>query len=387
MSGSGMEGAARGSVAGEVVGYRTWALEWNGALRSMGRGGDVWFPGQNTARCAAGHDHRAPDPDCECGLYALHRPDHRQLSKEEIWGAVSAWGELQVYRDGFRAEHARVVALVKSGFGSHKRRAEEAAARRYGVLLVSRGQLETVAGEHGSPVAGELREQTRRARPVTPAGRRGTRSEQAYEPIARRVRAVPGLRTALLCAHAYGVVVSVFVWALMVVELLRAHPHPARIAIGSLIAMNLTSHPHRGGVMAVNLLSWGAAGLPMLVSAAIWKARQLAQSRTAELPWPARLQLPLVLAVALCLPWLPGSWPAVVAATWLIGIASGTLVAAAVLYAIQNAAYELVTVMLPGLAVATALANYGAPARALIASVWIASHSALIYADKKLGLA
>jgi hypothetical protein len=118
------------------------------------------MPGVNTAACAHAFAHHAPDPDCDCGLYAHHHPGGRSDREDEIAGAVVAWGQLHVYQDGFRAEHARVVALARQPRADRRRRiAEDAAARRYSATLVDAGELELVAGElelvageHGDPV-------------------------------------------------------------------------------------------------------------------------------------------------------------------------------------------------------------------------------------------
>src|SRR4051794_26823443 len=92
--------------------------------------------------------HRPPAPDCMCGIYALADPEDRRLHgwDDQIVGAITAWGDIELHRTGFRAEQAEVVALAGEGA------AAEAAARRYGVPLVERAQLPVVAREHGRPI-------------------------------------------------------------------------------------------------------------------------------------------------------------------------------------------------------------------------------------------
>ena len=82
-----------------------WALPGSGA----------WEPGANTAVCHAGRRHTPPAADCMCGLYALASEyDHRLHGRDDqIVGAIAAWGDIELHRTGFRAEHAAVVALAE----------------------------------------------------------------------------------------------------------------------------------------------------------------------------------------------------------------------------------------------------------------------------------
>jgi hypothetical protein len=210
-------------VEGEVLGFRQWrvspALELTSAT-----GSDVWTPGTNTARCrtlerqerdravyeervaameelreACGGDlaggerylvgpppfvdvapHPCPAPhgvDCDCGLYALHRPEwwygddatRRGLTLrsfmlgggEEIVvsGLVVGWGAVEVHRQGWRAEHARVAALAVPATDARRREAvlARAVAADYGVPTVPQHDLERIAGEFGRPVPEEHR--------------------------------------------------------------------------------------------------------------------------------------------------------------------------------------------------------------------------------------
>lgn len=93
------------------------------ALRSIGIGATEWRPGAMRAVCNAGCDHSAPDPDCECGLYAYYLTlarDQRvaidsypSASSGKIWGVVSARGMTQLHERGFRSEEMRLVALIE----------------------------------------------------------------------------------------------------------------------------------------------------------------------------------------------------------------------------------------------------------------------------------
>jgi hypothetical protein len=57
-----------------AIGYRSWGVAPDGALRSTGLGGTRWRRGPNVAYCGAGGEHDAPHALCGCGLYARHEP-------------------------------------------------------------------------------------------------------------------------------------------------------------------------------------------------------------------------------------------------------------------------------------------------------------------------
>ena len=123
-----------------LPGFRTWMLEGRtGELIPYTAQGGPWVAGVNTALCARGGRHEAPAEDCSCGIYAFHDL-HRQLRHESFVGAIAAWGEMDVYRDGFRAQHATVLALA-----GHRSPALTKAAERYGVPIVPRSALEPLA--------------------------------------------------------------------------------------------------------------------------------------------------------------------------------------------------------------------------------------------------
>ncbi|HVA20342.1 MAG TPA: hypothetical protein VMU55_09210, partial [Solirubrobacteraceae bacterium] len=194
-----------------VVGYRAWALDgqdqlWPlthlgglpepetttqpGSAVSLTRGGRrvfypngeprPWQPGVNTSRCNCpdlqgtrygvswdkgrrviqpSPGHEAPAEDCACGLYSWRRPveawahDPRACSAGLVAGAVAAWGHMQVCREGFRAEHARVVALAYPPAMSRQALVKvRRAAARYRVDLVALDELQRAASGHGTPL-------------------------------------------------------------------------------------------------------------------------------------------------------------------------------------------------------------------------------------------
>jgi hypothetical protein len=154
--------SAAPDFASAVAGYRAWQLGPGGVLFPLALpAAPPWERGVNRARCSAPkrHDqHEAPAPDCTCGLHALHRSDDRRLKLEHpAVGAIAAWGEIEVYAAGFRAEYASVIALgyEPSRSTNPPPRLREA-ARRYGVRLVSFAALEAEASEFALPLPNEV---------------------------------------------------------------------------------------------------------------------------------------------------------------------------------------------------------------------------------------
>jgi hypothetical protein len=154
--------SAAPDFASAVAGYRAWQLGPGGFLFPLALpGAPPWEPGVNRARCFAGrrHDaHEAPGANCRCGLHALHNPgDGRLKLGHPAIGAIGAWGEIEVYAEGFRAEYASVIALVhqQSRSTCPPARIREA-ARRYGVRLVSLATLEAEASEFALPLPDDV---------------------------------------------------------------------------------------------------------------------------------------------------------------------------------------------------------------------------------------
>jgi hypothetical protein len=167
--------------ASAVAGYRAWQLGLGGVLFPLALpAAPPWEPAVNRARCFAGggHDgHAAPGTYCTCGLHALHDPDDGRLKLgHPAVGAIAAWGEIEVYAAGFRAEYASVIALAHEPSHSSGPSARlREAARRYGVRLVSLADLEAEASEFALPlpddVLPKLQAGSSRARPGMPAVR------------------------------------------------------------------------------------------------------------------------------------------------------------------------------------------------------------------------
>jgi hypothetical protein len=173
--------SAAPDFASAVAGYRAWQLGPGGVLFPLALpAAPPWEPAVNRARCFAGggHDgHAAPGTHCTCGLHALHDPNDGRLKLgHPAVGAIAAWGEIEVYAAGFRAEYASVIALVHEpsrSTGPPARLRE--AARRYGVRLASLADLEAEASEFALPlpedVLPKLQAGSSRARTGMPAVR------------------------------------------------------------------------------------------------------------------------------------------------------------------------------------------------------------------------
>jgi hypothetical protein len=151
-----------------VIGFRQW-LSFEDMLNPLFTCtlSQPWSFGVNTAACHKSDrnrlynanapqgppGHSAPHIDCSCGIYARHevtetmRRDH---IKGRVTGAVMAWGDIMVHRDGFRAEKVKVVAL------SETTQISEALLQRlasnYGVPIVPLELLALEASQYGSVI-------------------------------------------------------------------------------------------------------------------------------------------------------------------------------------------------------------------------------------------
>ena len=132
-----------------VIGYRLW-LARDGALCALD--GEPWAPGDVMARCRHTSEHRAPEIDCGCGLYVLHRRP-REVPDGCVLGMVVAWGALAVHIDGLRAQHARPVALARTSSVAPAMLSDLAA--RYAISVVDLELLTVVGQEFGTTVPAE----------------------------------------------------------------------------------------------------------------------------------------------------------------------------------------------------------------------------------------
>ena len=149
-----------------VVGFRAWRVvgdrllspyipcRWDGRLMHA-----ICYPANRSLTFGHGWlsaPHDSPHPDCQCGIYAYHRPGTRGYFGEWEWleGIVSVWGRIEAHADGLRAEHARVEALGLPGDrdGGSARRI----AAALGVGLVPRAELAGAAASYGAPLPDAL---------------------------------------------------------------------------------------------------------------------------------------------------------------------------------------------------------------------------------------
>ena len=127
--------ADRSLVPGTLRGYRTWRPTRRGEevpegllpLAAVSRRKVLW-PAVLSARCLplelprrpsgeapddlVPDSHRAPESGSDCGIYAWYAPDDTRMMHARVFGVVEASGLVLMGERGFRAEHARVVAVV-----------------------------------------------------------------------------------------------------------------------------------------------------------------------------------------------------------------------------------------------------------------------------------
>jgi hypothetical protein len=181
---SGMCGGEDGRplVAGSLRGYRTWRLQRRG---SSARGDSlpltsvtrrvVWGPSL-TASCtpeAMAHpgqgpailigDHAAPAAGCRCGIYGWYDPNDTGMLRAGVFGVVEASGLVVMGERGFRAERARIVAVVS------RNRRLAAACEQAGIAVYRRRRdlVRDCPPEDLSALLGEPRD---RQPPAPPAG-------------------------------------------------------------------------------------------------------------------------------------------------------------------------------------------------------------------------
>lgn len=98
-----------------LVGWRAWHIgDGTIGLRSM-TSPETW-PADQPIRATCLLDrwrlgHRAPAPDCHCGIYAFAGPSEasaiRLGYRIAVYGPVLMWGRTQVHETGWRSQYAR----------------------------------------------------------------------------------------------------------------------------------------------------------------------------------------------------------------------------------------------------------------------------------------
>ena len=163
------------ALAEPVIGFRQWTVT-DGRLQAIS-GRFVWPVGDLEATCTQHACHTPPAPDCECGLYALHEPRRDSPLYNGVWGAVLAWGRLEVHLDGIRASAMRPLVLMTQADFDLAELSD--VATHYGVPVLPWDAAIAFASEFGSPVPPEAR-----PRPVATLLKRLTRAVRARELLA-----------------------------------------------------------------------------------------------------------------------------------------------------------------------------------------------------------
>ncbi len=182
MSGvAGADGVAGApDFAEPLLGFRGWTIQKEGRL-APATGGPSWTTGVNRAVCMrlwpGKRKHEPPHQGCGCGFNAFHRPDMPELARMPIYvvGAIAAWGDVDVYRTGFRAQFACIVALSYRGSTTIEQyRHLQRAAERYEVRLVEAPDLVEEGGRYASAVAPATLPSLPAAKPSPPPARTPT---------------------------------------------------------------------------------------------------------------------------------------------------------------------------------------------------------------------
>lgn len=166
-------------LAGKVIAYRGWKLDgYKLGSANREQHGGFWNIGPNKAECRiaarrafiggsglvtdkapVGHD--APHPDCECGLYAyfdIRRENNPHNFHGLLWGAVAAWGDIEVHASGIRSEWAEPVVLGYDPQDPYEEVVRhQAIAGELGLSFVPFAELEAEALKHGQLVPESMR--------------------------------------------------------------------------------------------------------------------------------------------------------------------------------------------------------------------------------------
>ncbi|MEA2156698.1 MAG: hypothetical protein QOE11_2838 [Solirubrobacteraceae bacterium] len=110
------------------------------------------------AKCFALRGHEAPFAECRCGFSAYYAlPEEPELpAPEAVWGAIVAWGRIVECETGFRAQHARPIALLDLAHPDDIRERglrRLHAAEQYDIPVLPRDELVAYAAWHGEVAA------------------------------------------------------------------------------------------------------------------------------------------------------------------------------------------------------------------------------------------
>lgn len=155
----------------DLYGYRSWATtvdpEFGLRLQAISgfRATDTWRPGIQPAAVHRNAPtlHPAPHTDCTCGYYAYYQPyvDRNQQTgwirhdldastvQTTITGVVRASGIVVMHEEGFRAQHAEILAICKPWSDTPYYR--EARATEKPPIVPSDKVMQMYANEYGVP--------------------------------------------------------------------------------------------------------------------------------------------------------------------------------------------------------------------------------------------
>lgn len=138
-----------------VVAFRKWRVV-DGRLRSLYEP-VFWLDAMQQAECRAPHrgypPHDAPQTGCTCGIYASHEPDYEfpTIDFRGVSGIVTAWGNIEVHAEGFRAQFVQVEALsLYERWSDRQAEAVRTAAEELGLDLVDLYDLEAAVARYGA---------------------------------------------------------------------------------------------------------------------------------------------------------------------------------------------------------------------------------------------
>jgi hypothetical protein len=168
-----------------VYAFRDWRITPDGLTSP--RTGVLWSEPVLAAEChprtaesLISPPHRAPGRDCSCGIHGYFRPGYEtsKVDYRGVTGIITVWGEVELHRDGVRAQFARVEALgVYARWTRRQKAAVDDVAGELGVDVLDLHDLEAAAARYATAVPGDL----------IPPARQSRRSTHLPVPAARVV--------------------------------------------------------------------------------------------------------------------------------------------------------------------------------------------------------
>lgn len=96
-----------------IIGFKHWSFQNN--VPKSSHYAD-WSNGKWEAVCGKHKEHKSPDVDCTCGIYAHYLPmESYSIGPAAVLGVVEASGKIVMGTKGFRAEKMKILALAGIG--------------------------------------------------------------------------------------------------------------------------------------------------------------------------------------------------------------------------------------------------------------------------------